>query len=514
MNTLAHIATLVAASLGLCVQTLAATRQADFNGDGFDDLVIAAPSEDFDETHPATGIVHVLYGSPNGVTAAGDQVWALTTFVGGDAGSNHRCGFALAVGDFNDDGFSDLAMGMRGLSVSGLAEAGGVLVLYGSPSGLSGSGGELFHRDDLDGEPQAGANLGHSLAAGDFDGDGHDDLAIGVPGQIVSGFPNAGEVHLIYGSALGFDLTRQEIWNQDFPAEMLDESETGDSFGQALAAGDFDGNGCDDLGIGVPFEDILGRTDCGAVQVLYGRSSGLSVIDTQFLFQGAGGLKGKREDFDLFGFDLAVGNFDSDGRDDLAISVMQQDLNGIRNAGAVHVIYGSDNGLTDANDRIFSQATRGMLGNPHPAEFFSTAVGAADFDGDGRDDLAIGINGDLVGDVPGGSVQVMYGGNRGLRAAGNQLWNQDSPGIADRALPDEGFGNAVTGGDYNGDGFADLAIGVSGEVVANLELAGVVHVLYGSPDGLAANGDQLWHQNVKGVKEEVDGGEAFGFTLR
>jgi len=264
----------------------------------------------------------------------------------------------------------------------------------------------------------------------------------------------------------------------------------------------------------VSAEDISGQLDCGAVQVLYGGSSGLGVANTKLLVQGLGRLNGEHEDFDHFGTALAVGNFDGDGLDDLAIGVVLQEVEGLLGAGAVHVVYGSDDGLTDRGDRIFSQATRGMLGDPHSAEFFSTDVGAADFDGDGRDDLAVGIREDRVDDEPCGSVQVMYGGNRGLRSRGNQLWNQDSPGIADRAASDELFGHAVTGGDYNGDGFGDLAIGAPLEMVANLDSAGVVHVLYGGPNGLSAKGDQLWHQNVRGVKEEVDGRETFGFTLR
>jgi len=473
---------------------------ADFNGDGFDDLVIAAPAEDFDEDHPETGIVHVLYGSANGIKTGGDQVWALTTFQGGNAGSNHRCGSALAVGDFNGDGFSDLAMGMPGASVGGFEQAGAAMTLYGSPDGLTGNGAELFHRNNLDGDPHMRALFGRALAAGDFDGDGHDDLAVGVPGQTVNGLAGAGEVHVIYGSANGLDFTRQEIWNQDSPPDMPDLSEAFDSYGAALAVGDFNGNGRDDLAIGIPGEDFGGAEDCGAVQVLNGSASGLRIVHTQLYFQGVGDLGGVAEDFETFGNALATGDFDDDGNSDLAIGVPIETVANDQVAGAIHIIYGSNRGLTANGDRIFSQKTSGMLGEPEMFDFFGQALAAADFDGDDRDDLAIGVVGDLVGDQQAGSAQVMYGGNHGLRPAGNQLWNQDSPGITDRALSEELFGLAVTGGDYNGDGFADLAIGAPGEMVAGHIVAGVVHVLYGGPNGLRAKGDQLWHQNVQGIK--------------
>ena len=105
-----------------------------------------------------------------------------------------------------------------------------------------------------------------------------------------------------------------------------------------------------------------------------------------------------------------------------------------------------------------------------------------------------------------------------LASAGNQLWHQDSDGIVGQAEELDFFGNALATGDFNNDGFEDLAIGVSGEG----ERAGAVSVVYGGPSGLAADANQIWHQDIPGIFGEAEGkdfafdpfgGDFFGFAL-
>ncbi len=117
---------------------------------------------------------------------------------------------------------------------------------------------------------ETGDTFGYALAAGQFDGSGPTDLAIGVPNEDIEAqgntVNNAGAVHIIFGP-LGSPAN--ELWTQD-SAGVLDTAEPGDLFGLTLAVGDFDGSGQDDLVAGVPFEDLGGITDMGAVNVLYG----------------------------------------------------------------------------------------------------------------------------------------------------------------------------------------------------------------------------------------------------
>ena len=88
-----------------------------------------------------------------------------------------------------------------------------------------------------------------------------------------------------------------------------------------------------------------------------------------------------------------------------------------------------------------------------------------DFNGDGFADLAVGAPGEDLGSPDAGAVNVLYGSAAGLTSAGNQFWHQNSPGIAERADAGDLFGSALAAGDFNGDGFDDLAIGVPAEDV-------------------------------------------------
>src|SRR6266496_1013289 len=115
-----------------------------------------------------------------------------------------------------------------------------------------------------------------------------------------------------------------------------------------------------------------------------------------------------------------------------------------------------------------------------------------DFNGDGSADLAIGIPFEDVGAIGNaGAVEVMYGSAAGLTATGDQFWTQDATGT-DPSEAGDNFGSFVATGDFDGDGFTDLAIGAPFEDVGAVANAGAVTVLYGSPLGLTDDGAQFW----------------------
>jgi FG-GAP repeat len=136
----------------------------------------------------------------------------------------------------------------------------------------------------------------------------------------------------------------------------------------------------------------------------------------------------------------------------------------------------------------------------------------ADFDGDGFADLAVAVPEDNFAAPSHGEVNVIYGTSTGLTEARDQLWSQDSPGIEEVAEPDDLFGNSLAVADFDGDGFADLVVGVSGEDVSATN-GGGVNVIYGSASGLTEAGDQFWSQDSPGIKGTPGGDELFGFAL-
>jgi hypothetical protein len=188
---------------------------------------------------------------------------------------------AATCGDFNGDGFEDLAVSARLETISGVVNAGSIHVIPGSASGADTASAFRIDAIMLGALPEQTLALGAALAWGDFDGDGYDDLAIGSPSAHVKGLLGAGRVFVLPGSASGFDFTRLRSFDQNSKG-IKDKAESNgmpgqsfDAFGAELVTGDFDGNGFDDLAINAEAEAIGKVKGAGAVHVLYGSSIGL-----------------------------------------------------------------------------------------------------------------------------------------------------------------------------------------------------------------------------------------------
>ena len=486
----------------------------DFNGDGRSDLAIGVPFENLG-TVSDCGVVHVIYGRGGALSNVNDDIWHQNKpGIPDIAEFGDHFGRALAAGDFNDDGFDDLAIG-----IDEDGSTGAVQVLYGANNGLGTNNNRLFTQETSSDGDIGVHRFGASLAVGDFDRDGFDDLAIGEPGDTFRGVTAAGSVTIIYGEEEGLRGGTQ-YWHQESTGHGVgDIAEVFDSYGSALAVGDFDGDNFDDLAIGVPNEDIAAVLDAGIVQVLFGSNEGLTGDGNERWFQNSPGVADLIESFDLFGSVLAAGDFDGDGRDDLAIGVPFEKFDSRVHTGIVHVLYGTDGGLTGNGSDIWHQNRSGIEDECERDDEFGAALAAGDFNGDSRADLAIGAHGETFEGDPkeeeddlttAGIIEVLYGTPSGLKTSNSQFWHLDVENVPGQP-GNAHFGSALAVGDFDNDGVDDLAGSAPGESLDAVDRAGAVHVFYGSAARLTAiHGGKFWHQNISGIADECEEDDGLG----
>jgi hypothetical protein len=480
----------------------AAVATGDFNGDGAEDLATGVPDdEDIDVTMANLGKVVVRWGVPGLGLASGPGATVLHQGLGGSPDppeANDRFGAALAAGDFNGDGYDDLAVGVPSTTASEDVY-GAVQIFYGWSNGFQTEHCEYITEEVAGGAGNIshGAEFGSSLTVGNFDHDAYDDLAIGAwMGMEWSfGVPKrSGAVYVAHGQDFGLLPWYGYRISQD-AVDIQEEAEAWDQFGRAVAAGDFNPDSYDDLAIGVP-----GEGDHGIVQIIFGSQWGLLFAENVLWQPGAVGQE--PEAGDRFGFSFAVGDFDGDLYEDLAIGDPSEDLgagNELANAGRIVVAFGSNSGFDLARTIPFDQGTL-YPGDPQANltdEKFGWAMTVGDFDSDGLDDLVVGHPNDLdwaVGTNT-GAVSVLMGGFGAGLGDRRRLLHPGWQGLPGRIQGGQEFGRAVAAGDFDGDGYSDLAIGAPGyDLGEQVFDSGGEVVLYGAQfaDGFEAGSAERW----------------------
>lgn len=497
-------------ALSPTVALAANPRQPDFNGDGYADLIMPASGEKIGQEKSA-GAVNIVYGSVDGAkTDLTQMISQGADGINETAEAYDRFGRRVAFGDFNADGYSDLAVSATGEDTN----SGSVSVIYGSASGLSSSGNQVLRHGigGVLGVRDGFEYFGYALAVGDFNGDGKDDLAIGGSDETAAGVDDAGVVHVLYGSAAGITAVGNQLWYQG-GGGLQGAPENGDYFGMEIAVGDFNGDGKDDLAASAPYENGNNKFNCGAVNVIFGSSSGLTSAGNQFWHQDSPGIANKIDGYEYFGWSLTAGDFDGDGRTDLAIGADSENIDGVKEAGAVHVLYGGNNGLRSAGSQFWTQNSTGVGDQCEAEDRFGSTLESGDFNGDGRADLAIGVLDENIGSVSNaGAMHVFYGSATGLVSTGNQFWSQDSKSIAGVAAAGDHFGSFLVAADFDGDGKDDLAVGVPYEKVGSVVGAGAINLIYGTANkGLRAARNQLWSQDSDGVGDKCEKNDNVGY---
>jgi hypothetical protein len=406
------------------------------------------------------------------------------------APANDRAfGRAVASGDFNGDGTDDLAT----------ASAAGIAVRYGAPGvGLAATG--------------AASESGVGLASGDFNGDGSDDLAVGNGVDVVTYYGSSGGLASTpsfprfgtYTSGIGGDSCPL-LGNCYQPRPSM--------FGAAVTAADFDADGFDDLVIG--HADYRSDFDyhTGRIIVLYGTASGLSTAGLRKFSQDHPGMDGSNETNDYFGAALASGDFDNDGFADVVVGVP-----GENDGGGFHVIYGSPAGLTEAGNNLWAQNDSGVPDDDEMGDNLGYALAVADFDGDGFDDVAVAApyeDLELSDDttlIDAGAVSVFFGSAAGITTADAFAMTQTGTTLGDSEGGDV-WGQALAAGDFDRDGYADLAVAAPGEYLESYAAVGELTVVRGFPTGLTKDGGRCWQQNKPGVPDTNEPGDLFGRAL-
>jgi hypothetical protein len=198
----------------------------------------------------------------------------------------------------------------------------------------------------------------------------------------------------------------------------------------------------------------------------------------------------------------------------LAVGVPFESAGTVEGAGAINVLYGGSAGLAGTGSQLFHQGVAGIGSDPEEFDEFGLSVAAGDFDGDGNDDLGVGVPFETVGTVFGaGAINVLYGGQPRLAGAGSQLFHQGTTGIGSDPEPQDFFGFSLAAGDFEGNAAEDLAVGAPGETVGTVEFAGAINVLYGGQPRLAGAGSQLFHQGTTGIGSNPEPNDEFGWSL-
>jgi len=450
--------------------------RGDIDGDGYMDMLIGAPQAN-GAIGPGSGKTYLFFGSQSLPDTIDLLVSPADVTISGMV-ANEWSGYSLASGDFNDDGFDDIAIGALYSGTDVFFHAGRIYVIFGASTLPSIIDLAVDSADVIISGGGADFRLGAAVAAGDINGDGKDDLVAAAPQADFPNGANGGEVYVFLGAASWaprIDLAESAA-DVTIQAEHAD-----DHLGTALAVGDVNGDSYDEILMGAPDADPQGRSAAGSAYILYGTNvfpDSIPLSEGQADVIIMGGWAGIR-----LGWSVAIGDFDARGIGEIVLGAPYMDTGGGSAAGEVYVIEGSY-ALEPSYD-LASVVADVRVEGAHAQDNAGAALAMGDVDGDGYDDLLIGAyNADVGAETEAGICYLIYG-----RSLVFPLVLDLGAGAADvttyGSFDNDFLGRALGIMDVNGDGYGDMVIGASGADSPGGASAGETYVIYG--DGVSSN---------------------------
>ncbi|MGH3655584.1 MAG: hypothetical protein ACRDUA_02900, partial [Micromonosporaceae bacterium] len=270
----------------------------DVNADGYGETVVGAYAENIGTVKDA-GMFHLMYGGATGVKTSGSLgIDQNSTGVPGTAEAGDMFGYSNTSGDFNGDGYADVAVSAGAENVGTATDGGAVWIFYGSASGLRTDNVASLDIADTVWTGTDHTYLGDALTAGDFDGDGRDDLAIGAAG--------VDEVIVARGTPDGLATTDLRYFSESTDGVPGTRHED-ERFGHSVATGDVNADGRDDLAVGAAYDYDDRGWSTGSVTVLYGGTDGLTGTGAQRFSKDTTGVPGGGGSFDQAAGDASDG---------------------------------------------------------------------------------------------------------------------------------------------------------------------------------------------------------------
>ncbi len=353
------------------------------------------------------------------------------------------------IGDLNDDGVRDLAVGASSDDDGGFNQ-GAIYILFMNEDGTVASKTKIS--ETTGGHGIGGGNFGTDIAdMGDLDCDGVTDLAVGNQRDDDGGF-DSGALWILFMNTDGTVNVEQKVSSSEggFGGTLAASA----NFGFAVEnVGDLNNDGTPDLAVGAPTED----GDTGAVWILLMNSDG-TVAAEQEITDGVGGFTGALDVPDAFGVSLAaLGDLDGDGIEDLAVGA-QWDDDGGSDRGAVWILFLNADGTVASNQKV-SDTAGAFVGHLDDGDGFGRGlVSLGDFNGDGFIELGVGARSDDDGGSGKGALWILSLDTSG-EVTNHAKISSTAGGFSGTLDDGDMFGWAgSTIGDINGDGVTDLAV--------------------------------------------------------